>query len=134
MKRARSGIVAAKFHNCLSWASRFGRDIISFATRQSSLLSDLENTPRVNTSSADGFVFPAMILALDGLMRDEQTLTSTNGSAFGGSRRPGYCSDKRPWYAAPDREDSEPPVTDTCEEFSDGVEGSACLEASVDLF
>src|SRR5579862_4055849 len=83
VKRARSGIVAEKFHDCLSWESRFGKDIMSLATRQSSLLSDLENTPRVNTSSADGLVFPAMILALDGLIRDEQTFMSISGSAFG---------------------------------------------------
>src|ERR1700755_26237 len=35
-------------------------------------------------------------LCRDGLNREEKTLTSINGRALGGSRRPGYCCETKP--------------------------------------
>lgn len=67
----------------------------SFSTLHNSLPSARANTARVKTGSSLSAAGEIM-LALEGFKRDDATLTSIEGSAFGGRSRPGYSSETNP--------------------------------------
>ena len=64
------------------------------------------------------------MLALDGFSREEATLTSMSGSAFGGRSRSGYSSVIKPRYISPGSVLTDHPVGDL---FSCG--DSACSDS-----
>ena len=81
----------------LSLESSFAKEAESFSTLHSSPPSALENTARVKTGSSSSCVMDNK-LALEGFMREDATLISMDGRAFGGSKRSGYSSVMKPLY------------------------------------
>lgn len=83
-----SGGLTVKLGDRFKAWSKFARDNKSFSSLHNSRPLDLANTASVNTGSSSGLA-PNMMLALEGFSREDATLTSIDGRAFGGRSKSG---------------------------------------------